>query len=212
MSGAPFVGDSPAFKVDTSLGTSIEQYQLLQISASTTTDNKMLAGLCATATTQRVKACGVAFTPWQVPPDPRIYDMTSKPSTDLSYAYDTEKYQHLSVRQEGYSWIKVEIPAGGNSVTLAVGDWLVPSIQAAGGVEPRPASVLTAAYHQTNADIESLEDRIIVGRAFSLIHIPETTPDYGNVPSLQSGTATATLAAITNAVSFGYVFAKLGKG
>jgi len=212
MSGAPFVGDSPAFKVDTSYGTAIEQYQLVQLSAATETSNKMFIGLCATAVTERVNACGVAFTPWQVPPDPRIYDLTDKPSTDLSYAFDTERYEFLSVRQEGYSWIKVEIPEGGNSVTLAVGDWLVPSIQAAGGVEPRPASGLTAAYHQTNADVESLEDRIIVGRAYSLIHIPETTPDYGNVPSLQSGTATATLAAITNAVSFGYVFAKLGKG
>lgn len=212
MSGAPFVGDSPAFKVDTSLGTAIEQYQLLQISANTTTANKMLAGLCATAVTQRVQACGVAFTPWEVPPDPRIYEPTLKPSTDISYAYDSEKYQYLSVRQEGYSWIKVEIPAGGSSETLGVGDWLVPSLQAAGSVSPRPASGLTAAYHQTNADLENTEDRIIVGKAYSLIHIPATTPDYGSVPSLQSGEAVATLSAITNLVTFGYVFAKLGKG
>lgn len=211
MSGAPFLGDSPAFQVDTSLGTTIEQYQLIQISALTE-NNSMLAGLCATAATQRIKACGVAFTPWQVPPDPRLYEPASKPSTDISYAFDTEKYEHLSVRQEGYTWIKVEIPAGGSTITLAVGDWLIPSVQAAGGVEPRPASGLTAAYHQTNADVENTEDRIIVGRAYSLIHIPESTPDYGNVPSLQSGTAVATLTAITNLVTSGFVFAKLGKG
>ncbi len=211
MSGAPFLGDSPSFKVDTSLGTAIEQYQLVQISALTE-NNSMLAGLCATAATQRVKACGVAFTPWEVPPDPRLYEPALKPSTDISYAYDTEKYQFLSVRQEGYSWIKVEIPAGGSTVTLAVGDWLVPSTDAAGGVVPRPASALTAAYHQTNADAENAEDRIIVGRSYSLIHIPESTPDYGTVPSLGSGTEVATLTAITNLVTFGYVFAKLGKG
>ena len=212
MSGAPFVGDQPAFKVDTSLGTSIEQYQLIQISPNTTTANKMLAGLCATAVTQRVNACGVAFTPWEVPPDPRIYEPTLKPSTDISYAFDSEKYQYLGVRQEGYSWIKVAIPSGGSSETLAVGDWLVPSLQAAGSVSPRPASALTAVYHQTNADAENTEDRVIVARAYSLIHIPESTPDYGTVPSLQSGTAVTTLTAITNLATFGYVFAKLGKG
>lgn len=59
--GSPYLGDQPGYSIDTSLGTQIERYHLLQVSESTLTSNVMAVGLCGTGATGRSLACGVAF-------------------------------------------------------------------------------------------------------------------------------------------------------
>ena len=208
--GAPNQGDQPGFSIDTSLGTEIERYQLVQVSENTTTANVMLIGLCNTDAQGRLNACGVAFRAW--PYVPQIYQTSARASQDRS-GYDSGKKQRVAVRQEGYSWFKVEIPSGGSSVTCAPGDWLYPSEQAAGSVGVRPASTLTGTYASATIIAELAEEQNVVGRAYGNIVVPASGasyPTYG--VGLGVGTPVATLTALTNTVTYGYVFGKIGKG
>lgn len=214
QAGMPFQGDTPAFAVDTSLGTSIEAYQVIQLSPTTST--QLFAGLCATADTQRALAFGISFKSWQYPPDPRIYLPTGRTSKDLSSGYDAGKYQTLAVRLEGVTWAKVQIPLGGTSITVAHGDWMVPSAVIAGCVDKRPAPTMTAATDVATIvaayAADELEDDCIIGRAVGLIHVPSTEESWAGLPSLQGATPAATLTALTDAIVTGYVPIKLGKG
>jgi hypothetical protein len=209
--GAPNQGDQPGFSVDTSLGTEIERYQLVQVSENTTTANVMMVGLCNTDSTGRLLACGVAFRAW--PYVPQIYQTSARASSDRS-AYDTDRKQRIAIRQEGYTWFKVALPSGGsNDASISPGDWLYPSEEVAGGVNTRPASTLTGTYNSATIEAELAEDQNVVGRAYSNIVIPASGasyPEYG--VGLGVGTPVATLTALTNAVTYGYVFGKLGKG
>lgn len=213
QAGMPYQGDTPSFAVDTSLGTTIEKYHVIQVSP--TTDSAFLVGLCATADTQRAKAIGFAFKSWQYPPDPRIYLPTGRTSRDLSSGYDPTKYQSLAVRLEGVTWAKIEIPSGGSDVTVAHGDRMVPSNVVAGCVMPIPASTMTAATDVATIiaayAADELEQNAILGRAMGLIHVPSTDESWGSLPSLQGATVAATLTALTNADTFGYVPIKIGK-
>lgn len=211
QAGAPFKGDSPGFAIDTSLGTAIEIYHVIQISENTTTANNMMVGLCATNDTGRPLAIGTAFTAWQYPPDPRIYQPALKPSTDISSQYDAVKKQTLAVRLEGTTWAKVEIPSGGSAVTLSPGQRLVPSAVVAGCVDIRPATSLTAVYASADVIADLLERDATIGRAMSLIHVPASGASWGAMPSMKGSLVAITLTALTNAVTFGYVFMKLGK-
>lgn len=211
--GAPTVGDQPGFSIDTSLGTQIERYQVVQVSTATT---GMEVGLCGTSTANQALATGVAFRSW--PYVPQIYDVAGRRSTDIS-TYDTEKKKRIAIREEGFSWIKCEIPSGGNTVTVNRGDWLVPSPQSAGGIEARgaPVSTLTATYNSSTieADLqgEDTKDRNVLAKAHSLVVIPPSGASWP-WPTLDPawGTHTATLTALTNAITFGYVFSRIGKG
>lgn len=212
QAGSPFVGDTPGFAVDTSLGTSIEKYHLIQISENTTTANNMLVGLCATNATGRTLAIGTAFTAWQYPPDPRIYEPTLQPSTDLSSGYDAVKYQTLAVRLEGTTWAKLEIASGGSSITVTPGLRLFPSALIPGCVDLKPASSLTGTYNSATILADLIEARNVIGQAMSLIHVPASGASWAGLPSQQAGTVALTLTALTNAITFGYIFTKLGKG
>lgn len=211
QAGAPFQGDTPGFAVDTSLGTQIERYHVVQISENTTTANNMLVGLCGTGDTGRALALGTAFTAWQYPPDPRIYEPPNQLSSDIGSGYDVGKYEMLGVRLEGTTWAKVEIPSGGSDVTFVVGDRIVPSTVVEGCVAPRPASSMTATYVLAGSDADFLEKDATFGRLMSVIHVPASGASWGARPSFQAGTLALTLTALTNAVTFGYVFTKLGR-
>jgi hypothetical protein len=204
------MGDQPGFSVDTSLGTEIERYHLVQVSENTTTANVMLVGLCGTGATGRTLACGVAFRAW--PYVPQIYQTSARASTDVSN-YDSDRKQRLAIRQEGYTWFKVEIPIGGSSVTCAPGDWLYPSEQAEGSVGVRPASTLTGTYSSATIIAELAEENTIIGRAYSNIVLPASGasyPTYG--VGLGIGTPVATLTVSATYVTYGYVFGRIGKG
>lgn len=211
QAGAPFQGDTPGFAVDTSLGTQIERYHVVQVSENTTTANNMMVGLCGTNDTGRVLSIGTAFTAWQYPPDPRIYEPASQPSSDIGSGYDVGKYEMLGVRLEGTTWAKVQIPGGGSDVTFVVGDHLVPSTVVEGCVMPKPATSLTASYASADIVADLVEERAVIGRLMSVIHVPASGASWGARPSFQAGTLALTLTAITNAVTFGYVFTKIGK-
>lgn len=215
QAGAPFLGDTPGFAVDTSLGTTIERYHVIQVSENTTTANNMLIGLCGSGSTGRSLAIGTAFTAWQYPPDPRIYEPTLQPSSDIGSGYDAGKFQTLAVRLEGTTWAKVEIASGGTSITMAPGVRLSPSTQIPGCVDNLVPSTMTAATDVTTIvaayAVDEAEQNAIIGRAMSLIHVPASGASWGSRPSLQGSLAALTLTALTNAITFGYVFTKLGK-
>ena len=215
QAGAPFLGDTPGFAIDTSLGTAIERYHLIQISENTSTANNMMVGLCATNSTGRGLAIGTAFTGWQYPPDPRIYEPSGQLSTDISSQYDAAKKQTLAVRLEGTTWAKVQIASGGSSITLSPGGRLVPSALIPGCVDLIAAPTMTAATDSTTIvaayAVDEAEQNAVIGKAMSLIHVPASGASWGSRPSLQGSLAALTLTALTNAVTFGYVFTKLGK-
>lgn len=207
--GAPTVGDQPGFSIDTSLGTQIARYDLIQVSENTTTGNLNSVGLCGTGATGRSLACGVAFRAW--PYVPQIFAPSGRPSTDIT-TLDTTKKKRLAMRQEGYTWMKVYIPQSGSTVTISPGMRLYPSYQQPGGVEPRAATTLTAAYNSATIIAEEAVDQNCVARAYSMIIIPPSGASWGGLPSLGAGTPTATLTADTTTATWGFVYARLGKG
>ena len=209
--GAPFEGDQPGYSIDTSLGTEIARYDLMQISENTTTSNYMMAGLCNTDAAGRALAFGIAFTQW--PESPQIFETSLSPSTDIGGgAYDTEKKEYLAIREEGMGYAKVAVSLGGSDMsTLTPGVKLVPSNDVPGGVQPAAISALTATYNSTLIEANALENQLIVGEARSNIIVPASGADWAGRPSLKGGTHVATLTALTDAVTYGFVLMKFGK-
>ena len=216
QAGAPYQGDTPGFAVDTSHGTTIARYEVVQVSENTTTSNNLMVAKCETDAAGRALAVGLAFTGWQYPPDPRIYQPSGQPSTDIGSGYDPGKHQMLAVRLEGSGWARVEIPISGSSITLAPGDRMVPSDVVPGTVMPRPAPTMTAATDVTTIlaayAADEAEQDAILGRAMSRIHVVPTGVSWGGRPSLQGSTPVNTLTASTTEIKVGYVFLKLGNG
>ncbi len=206
QAGSPQLGDQPGMSIDTATGTEIERFHVVQFSTST---NSMQIGLCETSTSNRQLACGIAFRAW--PYVPQVYATSGRPSTDIS-TYDSAKKQKLAVQKEGFTWFKVEIPSGGSDVSISPGDCLIPSTQQAGSVEPEEASALTASYASADILLDLNMRQRIIGKAYSVIHIPPSGASWPGYGGLDQGTKVATLTALTNAVTYGYVFGRLGKG
>lgn len=134
--------------------------------------------------------------------------------------------KEVSVNKRKASWFLVIIPASGSSVTIDVGDDLVPSniTNADGAVMPKAASTTTDTFDETIAKFEEAENRKIIGKAWSRIHdydldSSDTTGIYDRVntlflgggPSLgiQELPAGTAFSSITNGVRVGYVFGEL---
>ena len=212
--GASWKGEQVGLAVDTSLGTQIGRYELVQISENTTTDNQMMIGLCNTDAAGRENAFGVALRDY--PYVPQVYTPDGRVVSDISN-FDADKKTTLATRLEGTTWFKVKIPSGGTDVTISAGNRLVPSTQSPGGVEPKPASTLTASYASADVIADIKEERITVGRALTPIFILPAGETAGSIkswsgPSMKGWTPVATLTALTNGETSGYVFGKLGKG
>lgn len=206
QAGSPVIGDQPGFSIDTATGTSIDRFHVVQ--ASTSTDS-MSVGLCETSSANRDLACGVAFRAW--PYVAQVFDTAGRPSTDVS-TYDSARKKKLAVQMEGFSWFKVKIPSGGSDVSISPGNNLVPSSQAAGSVEPVEAPTVTGTYNSATIIADAANRLRILGKAFSVIHIPPSGASWPGYGGLDQGTKVATLTALTNAVTYGYVFGRLGKG
>ena len=171
MSGNPDQGDQPGYSIDTSLGTEIARFDLMQISENTTTSNFMMAGLCNTDAAGRANAFGVAFTQW--PESPQIFETTLSPSTDIGSPYDADKKLHLAIKEEGIGYVKVAISLGGSDMSTVVpGIKLVPSNDVPGGVQPAAISALTATYNSTLIESNALENQLVVGEASSNVISP----------------------------------------
>jgi len=206
--GSPVIGDQPGMSIDTSLGTAIERFHVIQHGTGT---GSMQVGLCATANTQRDVACGVAFRAW--PYVPQVFSPSGRPSTDVS-TYDSARKKKLAVQMTGFTWFKVGIPLGGNDKAISPGNKLVPSVQAAGSVQALEAATLTASYASATiiAD-QDAHDRIIA-KAYSVIHVPNSGASWPPQPGVGLDSAselTTSLTALTNAATYGYVFGRLGK-
>lgn len=207
--GTPLVGDQPGFEVDNATGSAIPRYSLVQFSTSTAA---LKVGLYSTS--NPTKVCGVCFRAW--PYTFQLWDTADNRSTNISN-YDTTKNpsNRITVKQTGYTWILVTIPANGATVDVVPGDWLMPSTQMDGGVVPyaSPASTVNSTYDEARswADMNTVgaQRAKVVARAYSLIHVPSTTKGWENRPGIGSGTVTTSLLRSTTAVVHGYVFARL---
>lgn len=214
MSGAPYLGTQVSMTVDTSVTTqaTIERYQIVQISKGTDDLMQMSVKLCGTSTANRQLACGNAFKFY--PHRTQVWETASRPATDISNI-DTTKKKKLTIRKNGFSWFKVEVPANGDTVEIVTGDDLYPSIEAEGGVQNLEATTLTASFASADMVTEFALQNRKVARAYSPIIIPPTGASWGGwdtqQPSLGSGTAQTQLVALTNAVTYGYVFGKFEK-
>lgn len=197
--GSPQIGDSPAFSVDTSVATQIPRYSVVSV---LTTANMTITLMDSDVTASRDNSCGIALFAW--PRVPQVYVPTGKTYTDIS-GYDTNRKKKLTVKQEGYSWMLVGIPLGGNAVAIAPGSKLVPSIQYDGGVEPIEATSLTASYVSAEILADIAADRRTIAIAYSMIHVPAS----GQGPYMGGGTQTNSLTALTDAATSGYVFGKI---
>lgn len=206
QAGSPQLGDRIGMSIDTATGTQIERFHVVQFSTST---NSIQAGLCESATASRQLACGVAFRAW--PYVPQVFDTAGRPSTDVS-TYDAARKKKLTVQKEGMTWFKVEIPSGGSDVSIAPGDCLVPSTQTPGSVEPEETSALTASYASADILLDLNMRQRIIAKAYTVIHIPPSGASWPGYGGVDQGTKVATLTALTNAITFGYVYGRLGKG
>ena len=208
QAGSPVLGDQPGMSIDTSLGTQIERFHVVQHSTST---NSMQVGLCATANTQRDVVCGVAFRAW--PYVPQVFSPSGRPSTDVS-VYDAARKKKLAVQMTGFTWLKVVCKLGGTDIPIAPGTKLVPSTQEAGAVEDLEGSTLTTSYASSTI-IGDLDERDrIIAKAYSVIHVPFSGASWPPQPGVSLDNAasmTGNLVALTDAVVTGYVFARLGK-
>ena len=208
QAGSPVIGDQPGLNIDTSLGTAIERFHVVQHGTGT---SSMSVGLCATANTQRDVACGVAFRAW--PYVPQVFSPSGRPSTDVS-TYDSARKKKLAVQMTGFSWFKVEIPSGGSNVAISPGNKLVPSAQAAGSVEPLEDPTVTGTYASATIIADAGNRLRIIAKAYSVIHIPNSGASWPPQPGVGLDSAselTTSITALTNAVTYGYVFGRLGK-
>lgn len=209
QAGSPVIGDQPGLNIDTATGTAIERFHVVQHSTAT---NSMSVGLCDNAaTSNRDLACGIAFRAW--PYVPQVFSPSGRPSTDVS-TYDSARKKKLTVQMTGFSWFKVEIPAGGSNVAISPGNRLVPSSQAAGSVEPLEAVTVTGTYASATIIADAANRLRILAKAFSVIHVPNSGASWPPQPGVgldQASELTTSLTAITNAVTYGYVFGRLGK-
>jgi hypothetical protein len=140
----------------------------------------------------------VGFALLSFPDDPAVYDLSNATRRD-SIVWDGNIQNKLGVRKKKAGWMLVFIPTGGDDVTIN----------------------LTASYASADIILDILEERRVVGKAWSRIHaydLPTTHADYdagvtnvGSGPSLglnelSSGTA---FTASTTAVRIGYVFGEM---
>lgn len=139
-----------------------------------------------------------------------MYAPAGRPATDVT-SYDAGKKRKVAVRQEGHTWFKVVIPSGGSDKSIAPGNWLVPSTQQAGSVQALEAISMTTTYVKAEAEADMVNRLQVVGKAHSMIVIPASGASWGGLPSFGGGTMVATLTAITNAETSGFVFGKYGK-
>ena len=205
--GAPNEGDQPGYAIDTSLGTEIARYDLMQISENTTTSNYMMAGLCNTDAAGQALGFGVAFTQW--PESPQLYETALSQSRDIGSTYDAGKKRFLAIREEGIGYVKVAISSGGsNMTTVRSGIEMVPSDDVPGGVMPLAVSALTGTYNSTLIEGNALANRNVIGEARSNVIVPASGASWAGRPSLRGGTHVATLTALTNAITYGYVLMK----
>lgn len=216
--GASWKGEQIGLDVDTSLGTQIGRYEVVQISENTTTDNQMMIGLCNTDSTGRGLGFGVALRDY--PYVPQIHTPDGRAISDISN-FDPNTKKTLATRLEGTSWFRVKIPLGGDDVSISNGDRLVPSVQSPGGVEPIPAPTMTGATDVATIvaayAADEFEQNAVIAKALTPIFIlPDgetaTSIKSWTGPSIKGWTPVATLTADTQAATYGYVFGKLGKG
>lgn len=205
--GSPEKGDQPGFGVDTATGTQITRYSLVQISTST---SNMQVGLYSTSNPTLV--VGTAFTSW--PYVPQTYSNANNPVRNIS-TYDTTVKNRIAVKQEGYSWFLVKIPANGATEALKPGDYIMPSVQYDGSVTKwvAPASgftndTFTSALIIADLLSHAVQSRKKLARIYSVIHIPATTQGYASRPAMGQRTMTTSLARLVSAVTYGYVFGK----
>jgi len=204
--GSPAKGTQPGFSIDTATGTAIERFHVVQVSTST---DSMSVGLCETSAGNRNLACGVAFRAW--PYVPQVFSPSGRASTDVS-VYDSARKKKLAAQMEGFTWFKVLIPSGGSNISIAPGNNLVASSQSPGSVEPLEDPTVTGTYASATIIADAANRLRVIGKAHSVIHIPPSGVSWPGYGGLDQGTKVATLTAITNLVTYGYVFGRLGKG
>ncbi|MHA2274149.1 MAG: hypothetical protein ACXAC2_00175 [Candidatus Kariarchaeaceae archaeon] len=160
--------------------------------------------------TNRGPAIGVAVTDFPEPTisdvkhvtDPRVSDVG--PTT---YASAQAAGRRVGVVVNQVAWCLIHVPVGGSTVSLSVGDDLVPSTDTAGGgsngVEPYVRADLNATFSDTEVEGALDEQRRIIGRALTQIHT-----SYQNSGPALGQNAVASLAAGAADV-YGWVLARI---
>lgn len=196
--GTPKDGKTPAFSVSTSVATQIPRYSVV---SALSTANLTVTLMDASVTDSRNRACGFSNVEW-----PRVSQIhTPTPPAGQTVTRLSATESKLPVAQEGYSWMLVKIGLGGSDVAIKPGDDLCPSAAVDGSVGLVDASALTGSYVSA-AILEDFADwNRTIAKAYSMIHVPTA----GRWPSIGGGTQTNSLTALTDAVTFGYVFGKI---